>query len=93
MFSSAGNIQLDRSESVLAGLSELVTAWVCELKKFDKERSLGKVTYRGESADAGGVMWSLFHDMKEVSFHSCRCRKLGWDRLGKNNFGFNVKKK
>ena len=67
---------MDRSEGVLTKLSDLITGWASELKKFSQKGSLGKVTYRGKSADAGGVVWSLFNDMKEVGFHRCHLEKM-----------------
>lgn len=68
-------IQMNRSEGVLDVLSALLKAWSEELKKYDEKDSLGTVTYgkpsaddpdAANAADAGGVVWTLFNDMKEV---------------------------
>ncbi|EDO26101.1 predicted protein, partial [Nematostella vectensis] len=56
---------MDRSVGVLDVLSKLVTSWAELLKSYNQKESLGDVTYRGKSADAAGVVWGLFNDMKE----------------------------
>lgn len=51
---------MDRSEGVLDALNALLQSWTAE-------HSLGNVTYGEKNADAGGVVWTLLNDMKEVS--------------------------
>ena len=59
--------QMTRSEGVLDTLNTLLQSWTAELKKYSGKDSLGKVNYGEKTADAGGVVWTLFNDMKEVS--------------------------
>lgn len=58
---------MDRSEGVLDALNALLQSWTAELKKCSSRDSLGNVTYGEKNADAGGVVWTLLNDMKEVS--------------------------
>ena len=48
-------------------MNALLQSWTAELKKYGSKDSLGKITYGERNADAGGVVWTLFNDMKEVS--------------------------
>lgn len=58
---------MDRSDGVLDALKAILQSWTTELKKYSDKDSLGKVTYGEKTTDAGGVVWTLFNDMKEVS--------------------------
>lgn len=85
---STDNIQIDRVEGVLDALSTLIKAWTDQLKTFNEKDSLGTVTYKNSgSADAGGVVWSLFNDMKEVSLQSNLYGK--WGEVTRWGLGFN----
>ncbi|KAM7431364.1 hypothetical protein ABFA07_018061 [Porites harrisoni] len=57
--------KINRSEGVLDALNALLQSWTAELKKYGSKDSLGKITYGERNADAGGVVWTLFNDMKE----------------------------